>query len=116
MTASPRRCAPTREILMHSCAKLLTVRWPIGLQYSCPASSDSRLKTIRWPSGSGRIGMFRGFNAALRQLAVTALALVAIGAGAPALAKEFTIAVWSGGTSDPEHYRVDNIKLAAEQL
>jgi inositol-phosphate transport system substrate-binding protein len=65
--------------------------------------------------------MFRGFNVALRRLAVAAFALAAVGAGAPALAKDFavkdfTITVWSGGTSDPEHYRVDNIKLAAEQL
>src|SRR5437016_6046182 len=104
---------------MHSCAKLLTIRRPFGLQHTRPVSSDSRLKTIRWPSGSGRIGMFKGFNVALRQLAVVAFALV--GAGAPALAKDFavkdfTITVWSGSTSDPEHYRVDNIKLAAEQL
>src|SRR6266700_8337103 len=101
---------------MHSCAKLLTIRRPIGLQHKRPVSSDSRLKTIRWPSGSGRIGMFKGFNVALRRLAVAAFALAAVGAGAPALAKDFPITVWSGGTSDPEHYRVDNIKLAAEQL
>jgi inositol-phosphate transport system substrate-binding protein len=58
--------------------------------------------------------MIQEFNAALRRMALTAVALAGI--AAPAFGKDFAITVWSGGTSDPEHYRIDNIKLAAEQL
>src|SRR5258708_3319179 len=58
--------------------------------------------------------MFKGFDVVLRRLAIASVALAAV--SVPALAKDFVITVWSGGTSDPEHYRVDNIKLAAEQL
>ena len=58
--------------------------------------------------------MIQDFNAALRRMVVTAVALAGI--AAPAFAKDFAITIWSGGTSDPEHYRIDNIKLAAEQL
>lgn len=33
-----------------------------------------------------------------------------------AFAEDITLTVWSGGTGDSAHYRIDNIKLAAEQL
>jgi inositol-phosphate transport system substrate-binding protein len=58
--------------------------------------------------------MIQEFNTALRWIGVAAVVLS--GVAAPAFAKDFEITVWSGGTSDPEHYRIDNIKLAAEQL
>lgn len=35
---------------------------------------------------------------------------------AAGLAEDYTLTVWAGGTGDSANYRVDNIKLAAEQL
>ena len=58
--------------------------------------------------------MVQEFKAVLRRIAAVAVVLAWV--TAPAIAKDYTITVWSGGTSDPEHYRIDNIKLAAEQL
>ncbi|GHA21407.1 sugar ABC transporter substrate-binding protein [Devosia pacifica] len=50
---------------------------------------------------------------ALRSTA--ALAIVAAASGA-AFAEEYTITVWSGGTGDDSHYRVDAIEMAADLL
>src|SRR5260221_4278192 len=50
-----------------------------------------------------------------RSLAVGAVA-AALAAGPAAWAKDVTIGVWAGGTGDPDHYRMDAIKIAAEQL
>jgi inositol-phosphate transport system substrate-binding protein len=48
---------------------------------------------------------------------LAAAALVMTLAAAPsALAKDFTLSVWAGGSSAPDHYRIDALKIAAEQL
>ncbi|MBB5752258.1 ABC transporter substrate-binding protein [Prosthecomicrobium pneumaticum] len=48
-------------------------------------------------------------------LAAAAL-VAALGAAPVAFAKDVTVSVWAGGTSEPDHYRIDAIKIAAEQL
>ncbi len=48
-------------------------------------------------------------------LAFAAALMTGVGAGA-AFAKDVTIKVWAGGSSNTESYRVDNIKLAAQEL
>ncbi|MHA3979137.1 ABC transporter substrate-binding protein [Halovulum sp. GXIMD14794] len=44
------------------------------------------------------------------------IALVAVLAGAPALAEDITIQVWAGGSNDGDTYRIDNIAIAADIL
>ncbi len=53
------------------------------------------------------------YRTALAALATTAM--IAIGPGT-ALAEEYTIAVWSGGSGPNDNYRIDAIKIAADFL
>ncbi|MDD9740665.1 MULTISPECIES: ABC transporter substrate-binding protein [Marinovum] len=46
----------------------------------------------------------------------SALALIAATAAAPVLAEDITITVWAGGSNDSDHYRIDNIRIAADML
>jgi inositol-phosphate transport system substrate-binding protein len=49
-------------------------------------------------------------------LRTTALAGVAAGLAAPAMAEDITITVWAGGSNDSDSYRIEAIEMAADIL